>query len=119
MTDRGQEHWLDADGFRVHAVEWRNADSGNGGAFWRRIATYYGYRGYRDWSVGENILWSSPNVTPGSAFRMWMESPEHRANLLDREWREIGLGAVHVASAPGVYAGDEVTIVTADFGIRR
>ena len=94
-------------------------DSANGGAFWRRIATYYGYRGYRDWSVGENILWSSPNVTPGSAFRMWMESPEHRANLLDREWREIGLGAVHVASAPGVYAGDEVTIVTADFGIRR
>jgi uncharacterized protein YkwD len=94
-------------------------DSANGGAFWRRIASCYGYRGYRDWSVGENILWSSPDVTPGSAFRMWMESPEHRANLLDREWREIGLGAVHVASAPGVYGGDEVTIVTADFGIRR
>jgi uncharacterized protein YkwD len=94
-------------------------DSANGGVFWRRIASYYGYRGYRDWSVGENILWSSPDVTPASAFRMWMESPEHRKNLLDREWREIGLGAVHVASAPGVYGGDQVTIVTADFGIRR
>lgn len=26
MTDRGQERWLDADGFRVHAVKWGNAD---------------------------------------------------------------------------------------------
>ena len=94
-------------------------DSANGSSFFKRIASFYTYRGYSNWSAGENILWSSPNVTPGSAFRMWMESPEHRANLLDREWREIGLGAVHVASAPGVYAGDEVTIVTADFGIRR
>ena len=32
MTDRGQEQWLDADGFRVHAVEWGNADSDSGGA---------------------------------------------------------------------------------------
>ena len=47
-----------------------------------------------------------------------MNSPEHRANLLDRSWREVGLSAVHAASAPGVYGGDEVTIVTADFGFR-
>jgi uncharacterized protein YkwD len=49
---------------------------------------------------------------------MWMTSPEHRANLLDRNWREIGLSAVHSASAPGVYHGGAVTIVTADFGVR-
>jgi uncharacterized protein YkwD len=47
-----------------------------------------------------------------------MTSPEHRANLLDHGWREIGLSAVHVPSAPGVYGGSEVTIVTADFGVR-
>jgi uncharacterized protein YkwD len=50
---------------------------------------------------------------------MWMGSPEHRANLLKGEWREIGLSAVHVASAPGTFKGLEVTIVTADFGVRR
>ena len=94
-------------------------DSANGTSFWKRIATCYGYRGYRNWSVGENILWSSPDVSPGGALHMWMTSPEHRANLLDRSWREIGLSAVHAASAPGVYGGDEVTVVTADFGVRR
>ncbi len=43
MTDRGQEQWLDADGFRVHAVEWRNADSGNGGA---RVLLVHGLGGH-------------------------------------------------------------------------
>ena len=94
-------------------------ESANGGAFWRRIASFYGYHGFRDWSVGENILWSSPDVSSAGALRMWMTSPEHRANLLDRSWREIGLSAVHTASAPGVYGGDAVTIVTADFGLRK
>jgi uncharacterized protein YkwD len=93
-------------------------DSANGNSFWKRIASFYGYRGYRSWSVGENLLWSSPEVTPAGGLRMWMTSPEHRANLLDRNWREIGLSAVHAASGPGVYGGDEVTIVTADFGVR-
>jgi uncharacterized protein YkwD len=94
-------------------------DSANGGSFWKRIASFYGYRGYRDWSVGENILWSSPDVSAPGALRMWMESAEHRANLLNRRWREIGLAAVHAANGPGVYGGDEVTVVTADFGSRR
>jgi uncharacterized protein YkwD len=93
-------------------------DSANGGSFWKRIASFYGYTGYRSWSVGENLLWSSPDVSSAGALRMWMTSPEHRANLLDHGWREIGLSAVHVANAPGVYGGGEVTIVTADFGVR-
>src|SRR5436305_7352929 len=41
--------------------------SANGSAFWRRIASFYGYRGYREWSVGENLLWSSPDVSPAGA----------------------------------------------------
>jgi uncharacterized protein YkwD len=93
-------------------------DSANGGAFWKRIASFYGYSGYRNWSVGENLLWSSPDISSVGALRMWMNSPEHRANLLDHGWREIGLSAVHVPAAPGVYGGGEVTIVTADFGVR-
>jgi uncharacterized protein YkwD len=47
-----------------------------------------------------------------------MNSPPHRANLLSPRWREVGLAAVHVGRAPGVYGGREVTIVTADFGVR-
>ena len=93
-------------------------NSANGGSFFRRIASFYTYRGYSNWSAGENLLWSSPDVSPAGALRMWMNSPEHRANLLDRSWREIGISAVHEANAPGVYGGDEVTIITADFGFR-
>jgi uncharacterized protein YkwD len=93
-------------------------DSANGGSFFKRIASFYPYRGYSSWSAGENILYSTPDIDPAGALRLWMNSPEHRANLLNRSWREIGLGAVHAASAPGVYNGDEVTIVTADFGFR-
>lgn len=93
--------------------------SWDGSAFWKRIQRYYGRRGYRSWSVGENLLWSSPDVDAAGALKMWLTSPKHRAVLLGRDWREIGLAAVHATSAPGLYKGDEVTIVTTDFGVRR
>jgi uncharacterized protein YkwD len=94
-------------------------ESADGSAFWERVRRYYTARGYGRWSVGENLLWSSPNVDARGALRMWLNSPSHRRTLLTPEWREIGLGAVHVASAPGTYGGREVTILTADFGVRR
>ena len=91
--------------------------SADGTAFWRRVQRYYPRTRY--WSVGENLLWSSPDVDPAGALRMWLNSPSHRKNLLTARWREVGLSAVHVNSAPGVYGGNAVTILTADFGIRR
>jgi uncharacterized protein YkwD len=103
---------MGADGYFEHA-------SANGSAFWRRIAEWYGSTGYDYWSVGENLLWSSPNVDPTEAVRLWMNSPPHRRNILDPHWREIGIAAVHVAGAPGTYHGLPVTIITTDFGVRR
>jgi uncharacterized protein YkwD len=94
-------------------------DSANGTAFWRRIERFYPSRGFRSWTVGENLLWGSETYGPAFAVREWMNSPPHRANILSREWREIGIGAVTVASAPGEYRGRAVTVVTADFGARR
>jgi uncharacterized protein YkwD len=94
-------------------------NSVDGSRFDRRIARFYPMGGRRYWSVGENLLWSSPDVDAPGALRMWLESPEHRANLLTARWREIGISAVHAASAPGTYSGREVTIVTTDFGVRR
>jgi uncharacterized protein YkwD len=93
--------------------------SANGSHFDRRIARYYPMGSRRYWSVGENLLWSSPDVDAPGALQMWLDSPEHRANLLTARWREIGISAVHTVSAPGTYGGREVTIVTTDFGIRR
>jgi uncharacterized protein YkwD len=94
-------------------------DSANGSSFDRRIARYYPIGGRRYWSVGENLLWSSPDVDAERALDMWINSPEHRKNMLTARWREIGLSAVHVISAPGTYGSREVTIVTSDFGVRR
>jgi uncharacterized protein YkwD len=94
-------------------------DSANGTSFDKRISRYYSISGKHYWSVGENLLWSSPDVDAVGALNMWLNSPEHRKILLTARWREIGLAAVHVASASGTYGGREVTIVTADFGVRR
>jgi uncharacterized protein YkwD len=93
-------------------------DSANGTAFWRRIERFYPSRGFRSWTVGENLLWGSNTYGAAFAVREWMNSPPHRANILSRDWREVGIGAVVVASAPGEYGGRPVTIVTADFGSR-
>jgi uncharacterized protein YkwD len=94
-------------------------NSANGSSFDRRIARFYPSRGRRYWSVGENLLWSSPDVDPVGALDMWLNSPKHRQIMLTARWREIGLSAVHVTSAPGTFGGREVTVVTADFGVRR
>ncbi|MDX6485631.1 MAG: hypothetical protein QOF43_784 [Gaiellaceae bacterium] len=93
-------------------------ESADGSAFWRRLRGYYSSRRWHTWSVGENLLWSSPDIDGPGALQLWLESPEHRKNLMDRSWREIGVSAVHVAQAPGVYEGQDVTIVTTDFGAR-
>ena len=52
------------------------------------------------------------------ALELWMASPKHRANVLSRSWREIGIAAVSVVAAPGIFAGSDVTIVSTDFGAR-
>ena len=103
---------MGADGYFAH-------ESVDKSAFWKRVQRWYPSTGWRYWTVGENLLWSSPSVTPSSAVEMWMNSPEHRANVLGKLWQEIGVSAVHFDAAPGAYGGQPVTIVTADFGARR
>ncbi len=93
-------------------------DSRDGSEFWKRVQRYYGPKGYRTWSVGENLLWSSGGLTASAALELWMGSPGHRKNILTAQWREIGLSALSVRSAPGVYGGRDVVIITSDFGVR-
>ncbi len=92
--------------------------SANGASFSQRLAYFYPARGFRSWSVGENLLWGSPDIGAVRALKLWLASPPHRANLLNPRWREVGLAAVHSTSAPGVYHNAPATIVTADFGAR-
>jgi uncharacterized protein YkwD len=105
----GHSSEMVTDGYFAH-------NSFNGAPFWKRLLSYGGSHG---WSVGENLLWSAPTVDPASALRMWMASPEHRKNILTPGWREIGIAAVHVQSAPGTFGGQAVTVITTDFGVRH
>ena len=93
--------------------------SADGTRFWKRILAFYPAAGYRTWRVGENLYWSSGEPDPHAAVEAWLQSPEHRVILLNRDWREFGIGAVSVTAGPGIFAGADVTIVTADFGVRR
>ncbi len=93
--------------------------SADGTPFSARVSRYYprGRTGYR--AVGENLLWSSPDVDAARALRMWLSSTPHRQNLLRAHWREIGLSAVHSNAAPGVFGNAPVTVLTVNFGVRR
>jgi uncharacterized protein YkwD len=99
-----------ADGYFAH-------DSMSGAPFWKRLTAYVS-SGHGSWSVGENLLWSSPEVDAVKALQLWMASPEHRHNILTARWREIGIAAIHTDSAPGTYGGRPVTVITTDFGVR-
>jgi uncharacterized protein YkwD len=83
------------------------------------IRGFYPARGYREWSAGENLLWASPGFTPASAIQQWLDSPTHRRVLLTKSWRELGIGVVSLARAPGAYGGRDVQIAAAEFGLRR
>jgi uncharacterized protein YkwD len=68
------------------------------------------------WMFGENLEWGTGSLaTPRGAVNSWMHSPGHRANILRRSYRELGVGvvaAVPVSSVPGA-------TYTVDFGVRR
>jgi uncharacterized protein YkwD len=46
--------------------------------------------GYSYWVIGENLAAGQP--TPETVVRDWMESPGHRANMLDERFTEAGVG---------------------------
>jgi uncharacterized protein YkwD len=91
--------------------------SPEGTTLWQRIVPQYNPAGHASFAVGENLLWSSPTIRALAAMSLWMRSPEHRTNILSPRWREVGVGAVRFANAPGVFGGLPVTIITTDFGV--
>jgi uncharacterized protein YkwD len=99
------------DGYFAH-------ESANGSAFWKRLKRFYPSAGYRSWTVGENLLWQSPDLDAAQAMKLWMASPSHRDNLLSRRWRDVGVAAVRVESGSGPFRGRTVVLVTLDFGAR-
>jgi uncharacterized protein YkwD len=85
--------------------------------FDRWIRWYYGASSA--WSAGREPRLGAPDLGPRRTVRLWLASPPHRTNLLDRRWREVGVADVQVRRPGGYFAAwDDVTIVVADFGRR-
>ena len=77
-----------------------------------------GYAQGHGWSLGENIAWGTGSLgTAAEIQRAWMNSPGHRANILRRQFREIGIGIA--VGAPVDAGGLQGATYTADFGVRR
>ena len=65
--------------------------------------------GYLDrvvrWSIGEAIAWGARRLgTPRAILRSLLNSPPHRAILLDPSFRDVGVGVAHGAPAAGLSA---------------
>ena len=55
-------------------------------------------QGYPPILVGENLAWGETvKSSPAVIVSMWMRSPGHRANILEPQYREIGIGMAYKA----------------------
>jgi uncharacterized protein YkwD len=90
-------------------------DSPDGTTFAVRIAQTGFLNAAQRWLIGENIAWGSLTLgTPQAVMTAWMNSPEHRDNILEPGYREIGVGTVW--GAPSNPLMPAAAIVTTDFG---
>lgn len=107
LSHAARAHSHDMVRHRYFAHESRNGRS----PFDRMRATHYVPRNAA-WWLGENIGWGSGTLSePAAMVRAWMHSPPHRANILSRHFRDIGIGI-----APGAPIGGRGATYTTDFG---
>ncbi len=67
------------------------------------------------YALAENIAWGPQGAdTPSTIVGLWMQSPEHRANILNGEYRDAGMGVA--AGAPSSDGGMPAGTYTQDFG---
>jgi uncharacterized protein YkwD len=104
----GHNNDMVADGFFDHT-------SPNGDTFVDRILDT-GYARRNDgWTIGENLAWGTGELsTPQAIMNAWMNSSGHKANILKKSYKEVGIAVrLGVPSDAGVGA-----TVTADFGAK-
>jgi uncharacterized protein YkwD len=86
---------------RSHSADMARRGYFDHGAFVRRLRSF----GVRASYVGENLASGSQPLSATAIVQMWIASPPHRQNLLDRGFRRVGVGE----------AGSSTRLVTADF----
>lgn len=107
---------------RAHSREMLNRDylshnSFNGETVKERLERFgYTFGRYSYYVYGENIAWGcGSRGAPDRIFKWWMSSSGHRLNILNKKFREIGIGVRR-----GTYKScGHATMYTVDFGTRR
>lgn len=97
---------------RTHSSHMIRKDYFGHGSVGRRLKRHgYNWRVYAENIAGGTGRYARSDNT----FRRWMNSSGHRTNILDRRFREIGIG-----TATGTFKGHSGYIMyTVDFGTRR
>ncbi len=93
---------------RSHSLDMLRRDYFAHGSFLSRMLSFNA----RGPVVGENLAWGAGSfASPATVIREWLQSPEHRRNLLRPGYRRIGIGA----AIGGFLGHGGSTIFTADF----
>ena len=84
-----------------------------------RVRGYGYFAGARDGIYAENIgAGPTTNGTAQALIVSWMNSPEHRSNILYPAFRDIGISAIPAPPDPAFFADFPSTVYTTDFGTR-
>lgn len=86
---------------RAHSRDMDRRDYFDHGPFVQRLRRF----GVRAPYIGENLASGTKPLSAAAIVQLWIASPPHRQNLLDRGFRRIGVGV----------AGANTRLVTADF----
>jgi len=89
---------------RAHSVDMSRRGYFDHGAFVQRLRRF----GVRAPYLGENLAYGNGRLAAAAVVQMWLTSPPHRQNLLDRDFQRVGVGL----------AGGSRRLVTADFAGR-
>jgi uncharacterized protein YkwD len=126
IRDRSGMSLLTFNGKLRQAAEGHSAEMVQGGYFEHtspsgstmvsRILASGFVRADQGWLLGENLEWGTGSMaTPRGAVDAWMNSAGHRANILNRGFRQMGIG-ISLGVPTG---GSDGVTVTVDFGTRR
>jgi uncharacterized protein YkwD len=89
---------------RAHSIDMARRRYFEHGAFVQRLRRF----GVRAPYVGENLAYGTGALGAAAIVQMWIASPPHRQNLLDRGFQRVGVGVASGSSR----------LVTADFAGR-
>lgn len=111
LNTAASQHSLD-----MVAKDYFDHTSPSGSTMLSRLTAVGYIKPKKTWSIGENIATATGSLaTPAAIVTSWMDSPGHRANILNPSFRDTGIGAA--GQAPKLLGTGPGGTYTEDFGV--